>query len=196
MATIPQIFLPALCKQPIVLTLFFLIGLLNFWMNYTPISGNSLRCQVNQPGLSVSLVLALYLLCQFFTWGRKGSLSVAGRGGGWDDVNFVFLAYTCTESYKPMHLPQMWAGNVHCVGCFSFFPAVLWALLDLWPSNLNTILYLWFMHKSENGAHIKQMSKCTNQGRILFSWEGVCVCVFLKFSRALTYLKLKMTWQV
>ena len=39
-------------------------------------------CQVNQPGLSVSLVLPPYLLCQFFTGGSKDDLSMVGRGGG------------------------------------------------------------------------------------------------------------------
>ena len=178
-----------------MLALLFLIGLLNFWMNYTPFSGNSLPLPskstwpVSVFGLGSRFVVPIFHTSQE---SQSPCWGAGGRGRGWDDMYSVFLAHTLTDSYMPVHRPQMQAGNRS--------PCVLWLLLSCCSGrlagsgalrvegHLASMDHLAFMIQAETWevGHVQSKGAHVLIGEVYLPPEDLCVsgCDVLSLQRA------------
>ena len=168
MAAIPQILPFPLCKWLTMLLSFFLSQWSPQLLDelYTFLQ-KLYRLKVNQADLSVSLVLPLYLLWQFFTPGSKGSsLGWAGVGR----LNLYTHRLTYTRAPHPVTSRKRFLCLLSWLISYCSLRLARSRALKLQSSLVFMIhVAMWRMERIQ--------SKCHDQGGLPFNWEPVCVCV-------------------
>lgn len=174
MAAVPQILPFPLCKWLTMLLPFFF----SQWSPQLPhelytFLQKPYRLKVNEADLSVSLVLPLYLLCQFFTPGNKGSsLGWAGVGR----LNLYTHRLTYTRAPYPITSRKRFLCLLSWLTSYGSLSLARSVALKLQSSLVfMSHVAVWRME------HIQ--SKCHDQGGLPFNWERVCVCVKFVLNR-------------